>query len=287
MKKTIPIILFFLACGGLLSACSDIENVNSMIDKRLSQETAQQPAVSDLENTAANTEEALTSEPAPLQKGKIIPILMFHYVRDVAKTKDPEGYDLSIDPKHFEQMLQYLSTNGYHTIHVSDLLTGPVPDKSIILTFDDGHEDFYTTARPLLEKYGFTASEAIITGKMDGVQFMTPAQVKEISREGFEILSHTVNHVDLNAVPYQKAELVDSKTYLEKLLGKSVDTIVYPAGRYNNETLKLARAAGYTIGLTTRPGYAELNKDLLQLQRIRIDNRTSYLEFIKELSPAP
>ena len=227
MKKIISIILLFLASGWLLSACSDVESVDSMIDKRLSQETAQQPAISDLEESAAGSEESLTSEtapapiPAPLQKGKVIPIIMFHYVRDVDKTKDPEGYDLSIDPKHFEQMLQYLSTNGYHTIHISDLLNGSIPDKSIILTFDDGHEDFYTTARPLLEKYDFTASEAIITGKMDGVQFMTPTQVKEISREGFEILSHTVNHVDLNAVPIKKPSCSTAKPTWKNCLAKT------------------------------------------------------------------
>lgn len=213
-----------------------------------------------------------------------IPIIMLHYVRTVDRQKDMEGYDLSITPESFEKILQYLSKEGYHTIHLADLANRKVPEKSIILSFDDGYEDFYTTALPLLNKYGFTASSAIITDKMDGTVYMSPAQVQTADREGVEILSHTVHHADLSKDPRQEKEITESKTFLEKLLGKKITGFVYPAGKYNNESLKFLRNAGYEFALTEHAGYADLTKDLLQLRRIRIDNRNGYEGFISKLN---
>lgn len=268
MKKTFTTIIF-IACATMFSACDNTA---------LMQTQPPGPAT-----------QQITQQPPPVHQPELhtVPIIMFHYVRDVDQTKDLLGYNLSIAPADFEKILQYLSTNNYHTIHIEDIISGSVPPKSIILTFDDGYEDFYTTARPLLQKYGLTASEAIITGKMDGVQYMTPEQVLQIDHEGFEILSHTIHHTELNKDPNQKNEIFDSKTFLEKLLNKTIDTLVYPIGRYNNDTLKFTAAAGYKIGLTTKPGFADLSGDLLQLHRIRIDNRDGYSGFVKKINRSP
>lgn len=206
-------------------------------------------------------------------KSRTIPILMFHYVRDVDKTKDPLGYNLSITPENFEKVLQNLKQKGFHSIHAADILNPEIPDQSIIITFDDGYKDFYTTAWPLLKKYNFTASEAIISGRMDGNEYMTPQQVKEIDEAGIEILSHTVNHHDLQKDPDQNREIINSKKYLENLLQKPILGFVYPSGKYNAETLKLVKASGYKFAMTTEPGDADLNSDLFQLHRIRVDNR--------------
>ncbi len=298
MKKILAGALFLTLSGSILTACSDVQATDQLIHEKLmaqsslqtsQTQTQQAQEINDQESQqiSGDLPPQTQETPAPKDASTIVPIIMFHYVRTVEAAKDPLGYNLSIEPQQFEKILQYLSTNGYHTIHVEDIIKGWVPPKSIILTFDDGYEDFYTTARPLLQKYGFTASEGIITGKMDGVQYMSPDQVKEIDKEGFEILSHTVHHTDLNTDPNQKSEIFDSKAYLEKLLNKTIDTLVYPAGRYDNTTLGFTKDAGYKVALTTKPGYAELSGDMLQLHRIRIDNRDGYLGFIKKLNFIP
>jgi len=279
--------LFLGACSNDQTEISDkihaqLANAETQQLQNLSNQSTTN-LITSTESTPLPTQQATQQTLAVPNKGQI-PIIMFHYVRTVDQSKDPLGYNLSITPTSFEKILQYLSNQGYHTIHVEDLLKEPVAKKDIILTFDDGYEDFFTTARPLLKKYGFTASEAIITGKIDGTTYMSPRQIQTIDQEGFEILSHTVNHVDLDTDPHQKTEIVDSKTYLEKLLNKPIDTLVYPSGRYNNETLQLDKEAGYKIGLTTKPGYANLEGDLLQLHRIRIDNRDGFLGFVKKLT---
>ncbi len=210
---------------------------------------------------------------------------MFHYVRTVDRKQDPLGYNLSIEPDSFEEILKYLQAEGYHTIHAADLLQKSVPEKSIILTFDDGYEDFYTTAWPLLQKYNFTATEAIITSKMDGKQYMTPEQVRKLDQEGIEFLSHTVHHLDLatSAAATVATEVSASKSILEKLLGHPVIGLIYPSGRYNLNTIKTLQENNYKLAFTTKPGKADLTKNIFELPRIRIDNRVSLNFLIKQL----
>lgn len=212
---------------------------------------------------------------------------MFHYVRHVNKTKDPLGYNLSIEGDTFEKMLRYFAENGYHSVHAADLLHTSLPQNPIVLTFDDGYVDFYTTAWPLLQKYHLTASEAIISGRMDGKQYMTPAQVKEINQNGIEILSHTVHHADLAKDPNQQSEIEESKKFLENLLGKKIQGLVYPSGKYNAETIRMLKKAGYSLAFTTKPGFADLAGNLFELRRIRIDNRDSLNGLIKKLRAQP
>jgi peptidoglycan/xylan/chitin deacetylase (PgdA/CDA1 family) len=221
---------------------------------------------------------------------KKIPVLMFHYVRTVNQKQDVLGYNLSEDPQTFDKLLSSLEKKGYQTIHAADLLNGTkLPDKPIILTFDDGYEDFYTTAWPELQKHGFTASEAIITGKMQedklGVTYMNEQQVKDLDQHDIEILSHTVSHIDLDkaTAERQQKELSDSKQILEKLLGHPVNGLVYPAGRYNQDTLKIAADLGYQIAFTTKPGLDSSTQNWLEFPRLRVDNRDSIDQILREL----
>ena len=267
----------------LLSGCSEQNDISTAVHDRL--QNPQTAGTQQLAPALTEQNTQTTQQPNPPAQNTTtrIPIIMLHYVRDVDKQKDLMGYNLSIAPDSFEKILQYLSKNGYHTIHLSDLENRKVPPKSIILSFDDGYEDFYTTALPLLNKYNFTASTAIITNMMDGTRYMSPAQIQEIDKAGIEILSHTVHHADLSTDPLQQKEITDSKNYLEKLLGKTITGFVYPAGKYNDQTLKFLKDAGYQFALTEHAGYADLTKDLLQLRRIRIDNRNGSAGFIQTL----
>ena len=215
-----------------------------------------------------------------------IPIVMYHYVRVVDKNKDALGYNLSIDPENFEKQMQYLKEQGYTTIHMADLLDKKVPKKAIVLTFDDGLEDFYTTALPILQKYGFTASNGIITGMIGAREHMTEEQIRECVKAGIELTSHTVNHFDMSKLTRAelKTQLVESKSYLEKTFGVTVVGLIYPSGRYNELAVQAARDEGYEIAATTQYGEAYLDThNMLLLPRVRIDNRDGYNGFVKKL----
>ncbi len=215
-----------------------------------------------------------------------VPIIMYHYVREVDKTADPLGWNLSINPADFEKQLQYLQKQGYVGIHLADLLDKKVPEKAVVLTFDDGLEDFYTTALPLLQKYGFTASNAIITGMVGGHEHMTKDQIEAIIEAGIEITSHTISHPDLAASSeeFVREQVTDSKNFLKEEFGVDVSGFVYPAGKYNDTVVRVLEESAYQIAVTTEYGEADLANDkMLLLPRIRIDNRDGFEGFVTKL----
>ena len=203
-----------------------------------------------------------------------VPILMFHYVRSVSQADDPLGYDLSIEPTLFASYLDRLRLAGYETITPAQFLSGTVPTKSIMLTFDDGYEDFYQTAYPELSERGMTAVIFVISSFLDDAdgRYLTRAQVKTLSDAGIEIGSHTVDHVNLATASTQRAqdELLISRQVLEQLIGKRVEAIAYPSGKYNDTALRFADYVGYSFGVTTESGTALPTSNRLQLPRIRV-----------------
>lgn len=223
---------------------------------------------------------------APKDNETTVPIIMYHYVREVDKNADPLGWNLSISPGEFEKQMKYLKDNGYASLHLEDLIDGKVPKKAIVLTFDDGLEDFYTTALPILQKYGFTASNGIITGMIGNHEHMTEIQIKKCIEAGIEITSHTVSHPDLAISSEEdiKQQITESRDYLETTFGIDIIGFVYPSGKYNDTVVRILEEEGYKIAVTAEYGEADLENDkMLLLPRIRIDNRDGYEGFVKKI----
>src|SRR4051794_35891604 len=177
----------------------------------------------------------------PHHMGTAVPILMYHYVRVNPVARDKEGADLSVTPQHFAQQMNLLYSSGFHTITLDDL-TGAIlwgenlPPNPVILTFDDGYEDLYTVAYPILEQYGFKATSFVITGRVGKGGYLTWDEMRGMEASGLvQFESHTVSHVEMTAVPLARAqrELANSKATLEKQLGMTVRYFCYPSGRYD------------------------------------------------------
>jgi peptidoglycan/xylan/chitin deacetylase (PgdA/CDA1 family) len=219
-----------------------------------------------------------------------VPILMFHYVRSVSQIDDPPGYDLSIEPTLFAAYLDRLQQADYKTITPSQFLTGMVPTKSIILSFDDGYEDFYRTAYPLLSQHKMTAVSFVITGFLDDKdgRYMTRAQVKALSDADIEIGSHTVDHLNLATADDQRAqdELLISRQVLEQITGKRVTAIAYPSGKYSDTTLRLTDYVGYSFGVTTESGITLPTSNRLKLPRIRVRGGESVDDLLAAIKKA-
>src|SRR5207253_7977146 len=130
-------------------------------------------------------------------------ILMYHYVRVNPRASDRLGADLSVTPAHFAAQMKWLAANGFHTVTLDDLTAAivegePLPSRPVILTFDDGYEDFYTAAYPILEEYRFKATSFVITGKVGWGGYLTWDQMRKMQASGLvQFESHTVNHVQL------------------------------------------------------------------------------------------
>lgn len=220
-----------------------------------------------------------------------IPILMYHAVH-VMDPSEASNANLIIDPDLFEAQIKALSKAGYYFLTPEEaykaFTENALPAKKVVwLTFDDGNEDFYTIAYPILKKYKAKATNNIITGfvKKGNAGNLTVKQMKEMMAHGMSFQSHTVNHPDLSSTDKatQKVELTDSIDFLENKLNTKVNTIAYPSGRYNQTTLDLAKKT-YKLGLTTNEGLASAKDGLLSLNRVRILPTTTAKGLLSEIA---
>lgn len=219
-----------------------------------------------------------------------IPILMYHAVH-VMDPSEASNANLIVDPDLFEAQIKALSKAGYYFLTPEEaykaFTENALPAKKVVwLTFDDGNEDFYTIAYPILKKYKAKATNNIITGfvKKGNAGNLTVKQMKEMMVHGMSFQSHTVNHPDLSTTDKatQKVELTDSIDFLENKLNTKVNTIAYPSGRYNQTTLDLAKKT-YKLGLTTNEGLASAKDGLLSLNRVRILPTTTAKGLLSEI----
>ena len=200
-------------------------------------------------------------------------VLMYHSI----------GYeknnDLKIPKEQFKEQMKYLKNNGYNTLTIKefyDFLTvnKPIPEKSLLITFDDGYLDNYKYAFPILKEYGLRATFFIVTNTIDkDSNCLNSAQLKEMDFYGMDIQSHTLNHEELNKLSYERQlkTLKDSKEKLEELLGKNVYSIAYPYGKYNENTIKAANTSGYKLGFTTGGRVVNKNTGIYKLRRIYVN----------------
>ena len=180
-----------------------------------------------------------------------LPIMMFH---NVSGNTPNNNY---VSPATLESDFQALQQNNIYTVSNAEaykiLTTNTKPaEKMIWLTFDDGYQDFYDSAFPLLKKYKFHATSFVIISKIGQPGYMTAAELKEMHNSGYvDIQSHTVSHSDLSVMSdaQQTAELQQSKTYLDQLLGQDTITICYPSGSHNASTPTISSNLGYKMGL--------------------------------------
>ena len=219
-----------------------------------------------------------------------IPILMYHAVH-VMDPSEASNANLIVDPDLFEAQIKALSKAGYYFLTPEEaykaFTENALPAKKVVwLTFDDGNEDFYTIAYPILKKYKAKATNNVITGfvKKGNAGNLTVKQMKEMTTHGMSFQSHTVNHPDLSTTDKatQKVELTDSIDFLENKLNTKVNTIAYPSGRYNQTTLDLAKKT-YKLGLTTNEGLASAKDGLLSLNRVRILPTTTAKGLLSEI----
>lgn len=212
-----------------------------------------------------------------------IPILYYHSVSPSADN------EVIITPELLKSELQYLKDEGYTTLtlnEVNDYLlnNSPIPSKSIAITFDDGYMDNYYNAFPILKELEMKATIFCITSKLDGSYYLSHSAIKEMSDYGIDIQSHTITHPKLDSLTYdeQLIELKESKKTLESITGKPVTSIAYPFGNFNEDTIKAAKASGYSLGFTTNRGLADRNDNSLKIDRIYVSSNYD-LKTFKEI----
>ena len=212
--------------------------------------------------------------------GKRIPILMYHGVDDSIWG----NASLFTKPSEFEKQMQYLSDNEYTTLFLSEIDQAVNYEKPVIITFDDGYMDMYTIAYPIMKAHNIKSNMYIISGWLDDNVYMNADMVKELSDSNLvEIGSHTVSHVHLNTLSYEEQEkqLLESKETLESITGKKINTIAYPYGQRNYDTLVIAKKYyDYAVTTESGPNYSKVFiGSTLLLKRYNIQRGTSFETF--------
>jgi peptidoglycan/xylan/chitin deacetylase (PgdA/CDA1 family) len=217
-----------------------------------------------------------------------VPVLMYHRVADLSAKERTDRImrDLAVPPAMFEQQLQYLDTHGFTVLSLEELreaiaLRTPLPLKAVAFTFDDGYEDNYTQAYPLLKKHQMPATVFVVMDTMGTQGHLTWEEASEMAAHGVSIGSHTISHPDLEKLAPEKVkmELRKSREALMQHLTSPALQLAYPSGDYNADTMLAARDAGYTAAWRVGGGPVTPSADLMQLPRIRISGTGSLKRF--------
>ncbi len=239
-----------------------------------------------------------TTPPTPdhVQRTSSVPILMYHYISDPPAGADRYRLDLSVTPANFEAQLAWLVQNGYHTVTLYDLYNYlaagyPLPDKPIILTFDDGYQDAHDIAMPLLQKHGCVGVFFVLTGPADrdgAGGYLTWKQIAAMSAAGMDIELHSREHYDLRnrSNEFLVYQIWGGKQSIEAHTQKPVHWIAYPSGRYDSSVILVLKSADFWGALTTQSGHIHTTSTLFELPRIRIrgtDNLASFIDKITDL----
>ena len=213
-----------------------------------------------------------------------VPILMYHYISAPPADADIYRLDLSVTPANFEAQLAWLQSQGYQSITLSQLVHHlargqSLPDKPIVLTFDDGYRDHYTNAFPLLKRYGYLATFFIVTQPIDmaNPEFLSWDMVKEMHAAGMDMEPHGYRHYDLRGkdTDFLVYEIVGAKEAIEARTGETARFFCYPAGSYDEQTIAVLRSAHFWAAVTTAQGATHSSDKLFELARIRVRGRHS------------
>ncbi len=206
-------------------------------------------------------------------------VLMYHSIAE-------DDHYLSVSPKTLDKQIKYLVDKGYIFLKSEDLFNIEkfYNKKAVMITFDDGLEDNFYNAFPILKKYKVPAIFFVPSGLM-GSQFtrnefscMTWDQVNEIAGDGlFEIGSHAVTHRKLTHLNKQEieSEIMNSKKIIEEKINKKIISFASPFGKYNDDALESLKKNNYKIAFSTYPDSLGNKFSLLEIPRLMIDNVVS------------
>lgn len=211
---------------------------------------------------ATGTRASATSSPFSLK----VPVIIYHSVRPYMEGESQYQDLYDVTPELLEQELTYIEEHGYHPILMRDVdaywrgATSSLPEKPVILSFDDGWKNQYDYAYPLLQKHGMKAVFFIFTNPMDYKKdhWMSWDNIIELDRAGMEIGGHTRTHPYLTKIAHDDNkldyEIAQPKLIIEKRLGHPISSFAYPFG-LTSEAVEVAVArAGYQIARTTISG---------------------------------
>ncbi|MCS7005877.1 MAG: polysaccharide deacetylase family protein [Cytophagales bacterium] len=232
---------------------------------------------------------------------KHIPVLMYHRIPDVPSSSKNRIF---VTKENFEKHLKFFQKRGFTSITFSDYQDFAIgkrplhefPKRPIILTFDDGYEDNFQNALPLMQKYGFRGVIFLLGNLFPDYNFwdvalgderfslMNQSQREAFVRAGWEIGAHSLSHKRLTQISTKEAydEIKKSKSLLETSLSISVISFAYPYGDYNSEIRDITKKVGFSFAVATDSGGLHLEDDRFAIFRVNIFPDETIISLLKK-----
>ena len=218
-----------------------------------------------------------------------VPVLNYHQVNDEKHSA------LTLHVDQFKEQMEYLHNQGYNTITLAQLYDylengTELPNKPIVITFDDGYVDNYKNVLPILKEYNMKATLFMISDAANTPGFVSTEQMHQMEAGGFDIQGHTNHHKILTKIaPTELPDaLLGGKTSLEGILGEPIEYLAYPGGFNDMLVQYVTKQSGYKMAFTVQPGTVQPGDNLYALNRLAIfQGDTPYLSFWLRLHCAP
>jgi peptidoglycan/xylan/chitin deacetylase (PgdA/CDA1 family) len=231
----------------------------------------------------------------------VIPILLYHSVADDAASLFQRW---AVSPELFNAHMAYLHAHRYTALTMTEYiqaLNSPVmrlPERPVLITFDDGLADFATGAVPVLRRYGFASTLYITTGYVgETSRWLTPEgegsrpmltweQISQLKQDAVECGAHSHTHpqMDILSPAAARDEIQRSKRLLEDHLGEPVTTFAYPHGYYSTAVRRAVQEAGFTSACAVKHAISMTGDDRFALARMIISPDVSIDIFEKMLA---
>lgn len=224
-----------------------------------------------------------------------IPVLMYHDISDLYRD------DYTVSPSLFASQMEWLYSNGYKTMFLKDVqgsINGGI-ENTVIITFDDGYASFMDYVFPLLKEYEFRATINIIGKYVGGVlgenmPMLHWDEYRHLIKSGLVDLGchlHSLHSPADNVLTASEKKISDDISLFQEIfrreIGRSADILAWPYGKYNRQSIELARKAGFKYILTSNEGYLTKDNSLNEIPRLNINNRIDLITFQQYIGVRP
>ncbi len=208
-----------------------------------------------------------------------LPVLMYHHIQGKDAATADKQTSLTVYTDYFTAQMQYLKNKNYNFVRMNDLTNffdsgTSIPARSVLITFDDGYEDFYTDAYPILQRLGIPATMFVPTGLIDNPDYLTWSQISQMN--GLILFAnHTWSHANIELSGQKmKYEISTADTQLFNHSLNSPKVFAYPYGLTSSQAESYLSSLDYKAAFTTVSGNILCKGKRFDLPRIRIGNAT-------------
>lgn len=221
---------------------------------------------------------------------------MYHSISEHIKNEKHNKW--RVKPQDFEKQMNWFYKNNWKSFTISELVKlDKIPEKSFVVTFDDGYEDNYLKAFSILKKYSFKATIYLVPNQKTNhweekntsvlSNLLKEKQILEMQNSGLiEFGSHTLSHVNLSTINDEQLlnELKKSKEEVEKITNKECEAFAYPYGKFDDKIVQAVKNVGYKNATVVKRGLFEQNDDVFTIKRVGILGTESFVDFLLKVS---